>query len=146
MSTTHPLHIIFVEVAATMTTSPFIKLWKIFHPTACWILAHCCLSIHSPRQNEHFRQLNGTSKPEIETAYYNIPIVNRKKISLDKIVTSWDLDKKCDNHENKWWISIKAHIYNESFSNRFNFQSHKMKSARRKIERREMNRNSLLFN
>ena len=92
MSTTHPLHIIFVEVAATMATSPFIKLWKIFHPTACWILAHCCLSIHSPRQNEHFRQLNGTSKPEIETAYYNIPIVNRKNyLNCQVMSLRWEM-------------------------------------------------------
>ena len=156
MSNTHPLHIIIVEVAAPMLISSLIQPWEIFNPSGGWISAHCCWSINSPSQNEHFRQLNRTAIPEKVTAHFNkhqwsltlfaaevgisTPAperpfwgsfradlwlfntsassnrVNQQMNYQKKIITSWDLNEKCDNHKNKWKIKIKAHKYTKILS------------------------------
>ena len=99
IANTHPLHIIIVEVATTMRRSSLIQLRKIFHPPVGCISAHCCHSIISPCQNEHFWQFNGTSKPEKETACWQHHwlltgkyIIN-SLLTIDQIVKSGDLDE-----------------------------------------------------
>ena len=69
MSNTHPFHIIIVEEATTLVIPPFIQLWEILNPSARWIFTHFCRRIVTTSHDEHFRQLNYTSLPEIETSY-----------------------------------------------------------------------------
>ena len=50
---------------------------------------------------------------------FNISASNRVNQQMNyqkKIITSWDLNEKCDNHKNKWKIKIKAHKYTKILS------------------------------